>query len=173
MKYKDYLKDVVIATREAIEAQAGNKFYGYEFACKIMDTVYADFNNTVMTEAEAVEILEGIGIARLCEFYRASKDVYTSVYQIAENPATDEAPINIITNPLKFLSEMTGMVACEIAFYAEGYGNDEKNKWEQEILRKFDADDGGEIADWDIRWIVNRTGIDKLTENCKLVKALA
>lgn len=173
MKYKEFLKDVVIEARKAMEKKVGDTFCAYDFACCVMDDVYADFTATVKTDAEAVEILNEIGFAKLYDFYHASKDVFTSVYQVAENPSNSEPTVDIILNPLKFVSEMSGMVACEIALFAEGYGNDEKNEWEQEILRKFDTDESTKITDWDIKWIVNRTGIDKLTANCKLVKALA
>lgn len=173
MKYKEFLKDVVIEARKAMEKKVGDTFCAYDFACCVMDAVYADFTATVKTDAEAVEILNGIGFAKLYDFYHASKDVYTSVYQVAENPSNSVLPVDIIINPLKFVSEMSGMVACEIAFFAEGYGTDEQDERVKEILTKFDSDSGDKITKEDIRIVISRTMIGKLTENCKLVKALA
>lgn len=171
MKYRNFLSDVIEETKKAIKANSNAGFHGHEFACKVMDSVYADACENIQTEEEAIEIFNRIGLTKLFRFYKRAGSEYTSIYQVCDNGSNDDE-VDILADPVKFVTEMVGMVACELVYFAEGYGNDHRTAEEEEILRKFDSDEGGEISQDEINVIVGRVHPALVRHNCNLAKEL-
>lgn len=171
-EYNGFLEAVLGYAKQGIRQYQNIGFYGYEFACCVMDHVAACAETEIGTDEGAEVILDAIGYKKIRKFYEDSKRTYTGIYSVAETPESDEPKVDFLEEPFKFITEMAGMLGCEIAYHVEGYGTEELNADEQRILNKFDSDEGGEITDKELETILARVTIDKVAKNTKLFKTL-